>query len=87
MGQQVKVTWPGGGVAVTIEEKPGEPWGASFPMYATLGSYALRAVADRGGSDAVSGLGLGTPEEPDVKHNTSFGVRFRVRSHQIEPLP
>jgi hypothetical protein len=80
VGQQIRVSWPGGETRVPIEEKPGEPWGGNFPMFATLGAYAVQVAAPPGRSDAVEGLGLGTPQEPDVKHHTSFGITFRARS-------
>jgi hypothetical protein len=34
-------------------------------------------VAASGASDKVAGLGMGTPEEPGIKHHTSFGLKFR----------
>jgi hypothetical protein len=77
VGEQVGISWPGGSVPIVIEEKPGEPWGANMPMYAALGSYAVQALPTMGTSDAVSGLGLGTPQEPGALHRTSFGVTFR----------
>jgi hypothetical protein len=76
-GEKVRVSWSDGAVDILIEEKPGEPWGGNFGMYATMGSYAVRVVAVSGTSDAVTGLGMGTPEEPDVKHHTSFVIKFR----------
>jgi hypothetical protein len=76
-GENVRVSWSSGAVDVPIEEKPGEPWGGNFGMFATMGSYAVQVVAASGASDAVAGLGMGTPEEPKVRHHTSFGIRFR----------
>jgi hypothetical protein len=80
VGEQVLVSWPGGSVPVVIEEKPGEPWGGNMPMYAALGSYAVQVLSGEGTSDAVGGLGLGTPQEPDALHRTSFGLTFRKLS-------
>jgi hypothetical protein len=76
-GEKVRVSWSDGAVEVLIEEKPGEPWGGNFAMFATMGSYAVRVAAASGTSDAVAGLGMGTPAEPHVKHHTSFGLKFR----------
>jgi hypothetical protein len=72
-----QVSWSGGAAVAPVEEKPGEPWGGNYPMYATMGSYTVRMVGSGGVSDVAAGLGMGTPEEPHVKHHTSFGLRFR----------
>jgi hypothetical protein len=79
-GEKVRVSWADGEAVVPVEEKPGEPWGGNFAMFATMGSYAVEVVADSGVSDGVQGLGMGTPGEPDIKHHTSFGLRFRKLS-------
>ncbi|HSR32851.1 MAG TPA: hypothetical protein VLY63_19990, partial [Anaerolineae bacterium] len=78
-GEKIRVSWSDGEVVILIEEKPGEPWGGNFAMFATMGSYTARVVAASGASDAVSGLGMGTPDEPGIKHHTSFGLRFVQR--------
>jgi hypothetical protein len=75
--EQVRVSWPGGETLVPIEEKPGEMWGGNFAMFATLGSYTVEVLGPSGTSDVVTGLGLGTPDEPHIKHHTSFGLRFK----------
>ena len=79
-GEKIRVTWADGEAVIPVEEKPGEPWGGNYPMYATMGSYAVAVAAESGASDVVAGLGMGTPEEPHVKHHTSFGLRFRKRN-------
>jgi hypothetical protein len=79
-GEKFRVAWSNEEVIVPVEEKPGEPWGGNYPMYATMGSYSVRMVSSIGASDQVAGLGMGTPEDPDVKHHTSFGLRFRKLS-------
>ena len=77
VGERARVSWTGGEAIVPIEEKAGEPWAGNLPMFAVLGTYAVQVVAAAGASDAVAGLGMGTPQEPKVKHHTSFGLRFR----------
>jgi hypothetical protein len=76
-GEKFRVSWSGEEVIVPVEEKPGEPWGGNYPMYATMGSYSVSIVSPGGASDRVAGLGMGTPKEPHVKHHTSFGLRYR----------
>lgn len=76
-GEKFRVAWSGGEVVVPVEEKPGEPWGGNYPMYATMGSYSVSIASASGSSDLVAGLGMGTPEDLHVKHHTSFGLRFR----------
>jgi hypothetical protein len=79
-GEKFRVVWEGEEVIIPVEEKPGEPWGGNYPMYATMGSYSVSIVSPSGASDSVTGLGMGTPEEPHIKHHTSFGLRFRKLS-------
>ncbi len=79
-GEKLRVSWSDGEAVVPIEEKPGEPWGGNYPMYATLGSYEIRVVSAGESSDAIGGLGMGTPEDPNTKHHTSFGLRFVKRA-------
>ena len=71
VGAAVVVFWADGSTTLIIEEKPGEPFGANFPMYATLGSYGARV-----GDCVVSGMGLGTPQEPNIPHHTVFELVF-----------
>jgi hypothetical protein len=79
-GEKLRVSWSDGEAVIPVEEKPGEPWGGNYAMYATMGSYSVEIVAGAGDSDRVAGLGMGTPEEPGTKHHTSFGLRFRKHS-------
>jgi hypothetical protein len=76
VGQPVIVQWAGGNVVLTVEDVPPPDWGVNFPMYNTLGSYAVSV----GGapSDRVVGLGLGTAESPDFTIHTSFYLTFRL---------
>jgi WD40 repeat protein/heme exporter protein D len=76
VGEQIRVSWADGETNLVTEEKPGEPWSANFGMFATLGSYAVTVVSASGTSDSVAGLGMGTPQQPNIKHHTSFGLRF-----------
>lgn len=76
LGQQIIVEWATGSGVVVIEDKPPPEYGASFPMYGTLGSYAAHA----GGampSDRIAGMGLGTAEHPDVPSHTCFYLTFQ----------
>lgn len=76
VGQPVVVGWPGGSVTLYIEDKPPPEYGANFAMYATLGSYDAW-VGGGEPSDRVVGMGLGTPEYPDVKYHTCFYLKFQ----------
>jgi hypothetical protein len=75
VGQPVVFQWAGGAVVLLVEDRPVPDWGVNFPMYNTLGSYAVNV----GGapSDRIVGLGLGTAEAPHVKIHTSFYLIFR----------
>jgi hypothetical protein len=75
MGQEVRVGWPDGSVNLTIDKPLDQEWGTNFSMYGTLGSYDV-LVLDLP-SDRIYGLGLGTAEEPDVSHHTSFYLIYR----------
>jgi hypothetical protein len=75
MGQQVRVGWSNGSVNLTIDKPLSEEWGTNFAMYSTLGSYDV-LVLDLP-SDRIHGLGLGTADEPDVTHHTSFYLIYR----------
>jgi hypothetical protein len=76
LGQPVIVQWAGGTISLPVEDVPAPDWGVNFPMYNTLGSYAVHV----GGapSDRVVGLGLGTPETPDFTVHTCFYLTFRL---------
>lgn len=75
VGQPVVVQWAGGNQTLPVEDRPPPDWGVNFPMYNTLGSYAVSV----GGapSDRVVGLGLGTAEAPAFTIHTSFYLTFR----------
>ena len=76
VGQPVIVQWTEGNVVLPVEDVPPPDWGVNFPMYNTLGSYAVSV----GGapSDRVVGLGLGTAEAPNFTIHTSFYLTFRL---------
>ena len=86
VGAPVTLFWPGGATVGHVEEKPGEPFGANFPMNGTLGSYGIWVGTDRDKSDEVNGMGLGTPQEPTVYHHTAFGLVF-VKGTTPAPEP
>jgi hypothetical protein len=69
-GQPVEIQWQDGNLVVTTEDKPPYEYPANFPMYGTLGSYQVRI----GGlpSDTITGLGMGTIEQPAFTIHTNF---------------
>ncbi len=75
LGQPVVVHWPGNDVNLPVEDYAEDDAGVNFPMYATLGAYAVSVGG--GPSDRVVGLGLGTVDAPDFKIHTSFYLTFR----------
>jgi cAMP-dependent protein kinase regulator len=75
VGQSVQIQWPGASLAVPVEDKPAPEYGANFPMYALLGSYAVSVLGQP--SDTISGLGMGTAEAPAFKIHTNFFLVFQ----------
>ena len=75
VGRPVVVQWAGGSIVLPVEDLPPPDWGVNFPMYNTLGSYAVSV----GGapSDRIVGLGLGTAEAPNFTIHTTFYLTFR----------
>ena len=76
VGQPVTIHWTDGNETLLVEEASLPDWGVNFPMYNTLGSYAVSV----GGapSERVVGLGLGTAETPNFTIHTSFYLTFRL---------
>jgi CRP-like cAMP-binding protein len=75
VGQPVDVRWQSGSLTVITEDKPTNEYSANFPMYNTLGSYAVSVPGLP--SDTIVGLGLGTAEQPDFKVHTNFLLTFQ----------
>jgi ABC-type transport system substrate-binding protein len=73
IGQPLTVAWSSG--SLTLSTESGGDWGANFPMYNTLGSYDVSI--DGLPSDIITGLGLGTPEQPDFAVHTNFYLTFQ----------
>jgi hypothetical protein len=75
VGRPVVVQWADGSIVLPVEDLPPPDWGVNFPMYNTLGSYAVSV----GGapSDRIVGMGLGTAEAPDFTIHTTFYLVFR----------
>lgn len=75
VGQPVIFQWADSNVVLLVEDRPPPDWGVNFPMYNTLGSYAVSV----GGapSDRLVGMGLGTLETPHFKIHTCFYLVFR----------
>jgi hypothetical protein len=76
IGQPVVVKWADGNVVLPVENRPPPDWGVNFPMYSTLGSYAVSVSGAP--SDRVVGLGLGTVEAPRFTVHTCFYLTFRL---------
>jgi CRP-like cAMP-binding protein len=75
VGQAVEIRWAGGGLTVFTEDKPTNEFAANFPMYNTLGSYAVSIPGLP--SDTVVGMGLGSIEQPDFNVHTNFFLTFQ----------
>jgi CRP-like cAMP-binding protein len=75
VGQPIEIRWAGGGLTVFTEEKPSNEFGANFPMYNTLGSYAVSIAGLP--SDMLVGMGLGTIEQPNFTVHTNFFLTFQ----------
>ena len=75
-GQTVTAQWPGGSAVVPVQNPPPPDWPANFPMYSTLGSYAISV--DSAPSDRVVGMGLGTVEDPHFTVHTSFYLTYQL---------
>lgn len=71
----IEIRWSGASITIFTEEKPANEYPANFPMYNTLGSYAVSLPGLP--SDAILGLGLGTPEQPAFTIHTNFLLTFR----------
>lgn len=75
--------WNGGAIRKPTELKPGELHAVDFPMFASGWSYG---VAVDGLGDSVFGMGLGTPDQPQVGHHVSYRFVFqRTKAGQTEP--
>jgi hypothetical protein len=76
VSQPVIFQWTDGREILPVVQSSPPDWGANFPMYNTLGSYAVSV----GGapSDRIVGLGLGTAETPSFTIHTSFYLTFRL---------
>ena len=71
----IEIRWTGAGITIFTEEKPANEYPANFPMYNTLGSYAVSLPGLP--SDAIVGLGLGTAEQPAFTIHTNFLLTFQ----------
>jgi len=65
----------GGRTTLVTRDKTAPDWPADFVMHGGLGSY--RVSVDGGASDQVTGLGLGTVEQPLITFHTSFYLTFQ----------
>ena len=76
LGQRVVVEWASGSATLVVKDSPPPESGVNFPMYNTLGSYAVRVLGVP--SDRVVGLGLGTIAAPSFTIHTCFYLTFRL---------
>jgi hypothetical protein len=74
-GVPIAITWNDGAFTLVSEAKPGEPWAANFPMFALAPSYAAQPQGSP--ADIVTGMGLGSLEEPNLGHHTSYGLTWQ----------
>jgi CRP-like cAMP-binding protein len=75
VGHPVEIRWVGGSLNVVTEDKPPPVYASNFPMYNTLGSYAVKIPGLP--SDTIVGLGLGTAEQPAFTVHTNFFLTFK----------
>jgi glucose/arabinose dehydrogenase len=68
----------GGDIFATLitEAKPGELYAANFPMYRLAPAYRA-APSDGSPADVVTGMGLGSIEQPDYSIHTSYGLTWQ----------
>lgn len=86
VGGRARVTWSNGGADLLIEEKQGEEYGGSFPMYRSGNPYNLSGTGIP--SDLLTGLGLGDEVNPDIPVHSAFLVKMQRRKMAIQvPLP
>lgn len=91
VGAPVVQSWDMGSALQRIEEKHGEKAGTSFLMTSAGNPYHVHVGGEGAGapSDVVQGMGLGTIEEPDVKHHVGYSLVFQrvVEPAVVEPAP
>jgi CRP-like cAMP-binding protein len=75
LNHPVEIRWSTGNLTVITEDKPKPEYASNFPMYNTLGSYAVSVP--RLPSDTVVGLGLGTADQPAFTVHTNFFLTFQ----------
>jgi hypothetical protein len=76
VGQPVEVRWSDGSQIILTEDKPACDYPANFPMFATLGSYAVKVAGDLP-SDMLVGMGMGSAEHRHVNFHTNFFLSFQ----------
>lgn len=75
VGTPLTVWWGDGSTSLVMEAKPGEPFGANFPMYKDGPAYSVKIEGLP--SDQVTGLGLGTPEVPWRTIHTEYFITWQ----------
>ena len=74
-GHPIEIAWAGGSLTLATEDKPKPEYSSNFPMYNTLGSYAVKVPGLP--SDIIVGLGLGTADQPAFTVHTNFFLTFQ----------
>lgn len=72
IGGKIEITWNGGRTTVMSETKPGEPYGANYPMHNLAPAFSAQPLG--GDADRVTGMGLGSIEDPYHAIHTSYGL-------------
>lgn len=85
VGAKALVRWADGSQELTMELKPGEPFGTDFPMYRPGCSYSLEGLGIP--SDKVKCLGLGTIEERWRSTHVAYWITLRKRKMNQTTVP
>lgn len=76
VGTFITISWDQSSASIKIEARPGEPFGGSFPMYSDGPVYS--ATVNGFPSDTVTGMGLGTPDQPVNQIHTEYFVVWQL---------
>lgn len=86
VGSEARVVWADDSKVLVIEAKPGEEFGANFPMFAAGCSYMLQGLNLP--TDRLNCLGLGDLEHRDWGIHVAYKVIMRKRQMAVAvPLP
>lgn len=71
-GTPLTVQWADGTTDIRTESKPGEAYAADFAMFSIAPAYSI-SPTDGNLADKITGLGMGSLEEPHLAIKTSYG--------------